>query len=161
MKRLTIILLFAAIMLAVIVISMNSIAASKEAANTQVEQVPLQGEYIPSEAMTFAREDMALRYKDMPIDESKSRSMEDYYANRAYHGAPPTIPHPVADERSMGQNTCLKCHNNGGYVAKWDAYAPVVPHPDMVNCRQCHVFNNKETVDIGDFSRTNPMADEK
>jgi len=42
----------------------------------------------------------------------------------------------------IGDKSCLKCHQNGGYVAKFKAYTPVVPHPEKVNCRQCHVTEN-------------------
>ncbi len=42
----------------------------------------------------------------------------------------------------MGGNTCLQCHQNGGFVEKFNAYAPVTPHPEMINCRQCHVAQN-------------------
>jgi cytochrome c-type protein NapB len=80
----------------------------------------------------------------MPIDEDHQRSMDTYYDNRAFVGAPPNIPHPVSNERSMGANTCLKCHENGGYVEKFEAYAPVTPHPDYLNCRQCHVAKNTD-----------------
>jgi cytochrome c-type protein NapB len=30
------------------------------------------------------------------------------------------------------------CHRNGGWVHDFKAYAPVTPHPELVNCRQCH-----------------------
>ena len=139
MKRVFILLLFSTLMLAVIVISMRSIGASQEAANTQNVQPLLEGAFIPSEAATFSREEFALEYANMPNDNSKSRSLDSYYDNRAYHGAPPTIPHPVADERNMGDKSCLKCHTSGGFVNKWNAYAPVAPHPEKINCRQCHV----------------------
>jgi cytochrome c-type protein NapB len=39
----------------------------------------------------------------------------------------------------------LQCHENGGFVQKFNAYAPVTPHPEMINCRQCHVTQNVET----------------
>ena len=65
--------------------------------------------------------------------------LDTYYNNRAYHGAPPSIPHTMLDERSMGGNSCLKCHENGGFAEKFNAYAPVTPHPEMINCKQCHV----------------------
>ncbi|MBU2952057.1 nitrate reductase cytochrome c-type subunit [Tamlana agarivorans] len=94
---------------------------------------------IPSESGVFTRAEYALDYANMPIDEAHQRSLETYYENRAFHGAPPSIPHPVANERSMGENVCLKCHQNGGFVDKFGAYAPVTPHPELVNCRQCHV----------------------
>lgn len=101
---------------------------------------------IPSETGVFKRAEFALDYANMPIDETHQRSIEDYYDNRAFHGAPPSIPHPVAIERSMGEDVCLKCHQNGGYVDKFSAYAPVTPHPEMVNCRQCHVAQKTEKV---------------
>lgn len=138
MKRITIILLFSAIMLALISISMKSITASQESANTISEQSVLQGAEIPSEAATFAREEFAYDYVEMENTPS-SRSLSNYYDNRAFHGAPPSIPHEVLDERNMGDKSCLKCHENGGYVSKWDAYTPVAPHPEKINCRQCHV----------------------
>jgi cytochrome c-type protein NapB len=31
-------------------------------------------------------------------------------------------------------------------VEKFDAYAPVTPHPEMINCRQCHVIQNSKTL---------------
>jgi cytochrome c-type protein NapB len=47
---------------------------------------------------------------------------------RAYAGAPPTIPHPLA-----GRRNCLGCHGDlGGSPIR-------TPHPDRVNCAQCHV----------------------
>jgi cytochrome c-type protein NapB len=94
---------------------------------------------IPSEIGVFQRAEFALDYVNMPTDETHQRSMKTYYNNRAFYGAPPSIPHPVKDERNMGENSCLKCHENGGYTEKFKAYTPIVPHPEMVNCRQCHV----------------------
>ena len=32
--------------------------------------------------------------------------------------------------------------SKGGFVEKFNAYAPVTPHPEMTNCRQCHVTKN-------------------
>jgi len=47
---------------------------------------------------------------------------------RAYLGAPPTMPHPRS-----GRVACLGCHgtNTGSPIR--------TPHPDRVNCLQCHV----------------------
>jgi cytochrome c-type protein NapB len=97
---------------------------------------------IPSEPGVFKRFDADADYLSMPIDENHQRTLTDYYENRAYPGAPPSIPHPVKKERSYGGNTCIQCHQNGGFVEKFNAYAPVTPHPEMVNCRQCHVTKN-------------------
>ena len=102
---------------------------------------------IPSEEGVFKRSKYALDYAKMPIDETHQRSLSDYYNNRAFPGAPPSIPHPIERDGVIGENDCLKCHDNGGFVQKYDAYAPVSPHPEMVNCRQCHVAQLSQ----GDF----------
>lgn len=63
-----------------------------------------------------------------------------HYNNRAFAGAPPRIPHPVSDLLQNGSfENCLQCHQNGSYAIDMQAYAPIVPHPTFVNCRQCHV----------------------
>ena len=32
-----------------------------------------------------------------------------------------------------------------GFTEKLNAYAPVTPHPELVNCKQCHVEQNTNT----------------
>lgn len=76
-----------------------------------------------------------LNSSDLPTN---GRSLADYYELRAYSGAPPIVPHEV-DEQSFGGNSCLQCHATGDYVPKFEAYAPIVPHPELVSCNQCHV----------------------
>ena len=93
---------------------------------------------IPSEEGVFERSKFALEYSKMPTDIKHQRSLNTYYNNRAFYGAPPSIPHAV-EERNMGANSCLKCHENGGFVDKLNAYSPITPHPEKINCRQCHV----------------------
>ena len=102
--------------------------------------------FIPSEIGVFQRSEFALDYANMPIDKAHQRSLDTYYNNRAYHGAPPSIPHPVTNERTMGGNDCLKCHQNGGFVEKFNAYTPITPHPEFVNCKQCHVSQNTNSL---------------
>ena len=73
------------------------------------------------------------------VDSSvKRRSLKDFYSLRAYSGAPPIIPHPVLEEKTLTGEDCLGCHKKGGFVPKLHAYAPIVPHPEKLNCRQCH-----------------------
>ncbi len=98
---------------------------------------------IPSEEGVFLRSEYALEYEQMPIDIAHERNLNKYYKNRAFYGGPPTIPHEVS-ERSMGNKDCLKCHEHGGYVQKFNAYSPVTPHPEKINCRQCHVPQKTE-----------------
>ena len=125
-------------MLAFIVVVGYSYKLSKEEASVTVSTYT--NDYIiPSEKGVFERSKFALDYVNMPVDEKYQRTLNTYYTNRAFHGAPPSIPHPVIDERNMGDNSCLKCHENGGFVKKYNAFTPVTPHPQYVNCRQCHV----------------------
>lgn len=76
---------------------------------------------------------------------SSARTLKQYYARRAYPGAPPIIPHPVAKRRRGEPLRCLSCHKDGGYVPAYKAYTPVVPHPEQSNCTQCHVAQATRT----------------
>ena len=137
-KRLGIITLFVILFIAFIWVWNFSYRTGQEEAYVPIENdSPIS--LIPSETGVFERSEYAFDYVNMPIDENHQRSLETYYNNKAFHGAPPSIPHVVEDERNMGGNACLKCHENGGFVEKFQAYTPVTPHPEMVNCRQCHV----------------------
>lgn len=57
---------------------------------------------------------------------------------RAYPGAPPRIPHGLTTEE-FRNTSCNACHERGGYVARFAAYAPLTPHPEYRACLQCHV----------------------
>ncbi|MBX9579413.1 MAG: nitrate reductase cytochrome c-type subunit [Gemmataceae bacterium] len=67
-------------------------------------------------------------------EEMKRAALADRAKNRAYDGAPPTIPHPV-DSQSTA--SCLACHGEGLKVG--DRVASRMSHPLMTNCTQCHV----------------------
>lgn len=137
MKRIGIISLFVLLFIGFITIWHFSYEVGLEEAvvsDSNVQPINL----MPSEKGVFRRSEHAMDYANMPIDKNHERSLHSYYNNRAFHGAPPTIPHKVS-ERNMGGNSCLKCHENGGFAKAYNAYAPVTPHPEMVNCRQCHV----------------------
>lgn len=73
-----------------------------------------------------------------------TRALKTYYQLRAYHGAPPVIPHKVDREIARTMN-CNVCHATGGYTPKFNAYAPVTPHPQYANCMQCHVDSTTQT----------------
>ena len=73
------------------------------------------------------------------IDKSvPQRNLKDFYSLRAYSGAPPFIPHPILRSKTLTGGSCLSCHKSGGYTPPFNAYAPIVPHPEKQNCRQCH-----------------------
>lgn len=109
---------------------------------------------LAQEISGFEREDVALSYLKSATD--GSRSLDLFHTLRAYPGGPPVIPHPVANVRTYGGAVCLTCHADGGYVPKFEAYAPVTPHPDLLNCRQCH--NPALTEGLFDESTFEPMA---
>lgn len=57
--------------------------------------------------------------------------------NRAFNGAPPTVPHPI-DQHST--QTCMACHGEG---IKTDSLrVSKMSHQFLDNCTQCHVENN-------------------
>jgi cytochrome c-type protein NapB len=97
---------------------------------------------IPTETGVFRLSRLGLEYRDTPASPVEGRSLETFHARRAYPGAPPTIPHPLADPTSFGGRTCLACHGDGGWVPKFAAFAPVTPHAELTNCVQCHVASN-------------------
>ena len=57
--------------------------------------------------------------------------------NRAFNGAPPTVPHPTGE---MSAESCLVCHGQGFNVAT--LRASKMSHQFLDNCTQCHVESN-------------------
>ena len=54
--------------------------------------------------------------------------------NRAFNGAPPTVPHPMTE---MSAESCVACHSQGTQTAT--LRMPRISHPFLSNCTQCHV----------------------
>ena len=54
--------------------------------------------------------------------------------NRAFNGAPPTVPHPIAETSA---ESCVACHSQGMQTAT--LRIPKMSHPFLSNCTQCHV----------------------
>jgi cytochrome c-type protein NapB len=92
-----------------------------------------------SEAESFRRQDVVDERPFPFVKKSERRSLDVFYSRRAFLGAPPYIPHEVGSDMSQDFGSCLTCHQRGGYVQKFKAYAPLTPHPEHRNCRQCHV----------------------
>ncbi len=112
--------------------------------------------HISSKNKGLEQANFTLDYTNMPFDKNHQRTLNEYYKNRAYYGAPPSIPHSIKEEISIGENNCLKCHQNGGFSEKFKAYAPIVPHPEMINCKQCHVSQKTQTLFVNtDFKKGN------
>ena len=83
-------------------------------------------------------------YESTPRPGAKVRTLREFYSRRAYPGAPPIIPHTVENDGVISDD-CLACHMDGGYVPEYNAYTPITPHPEMGNCRQCHVTQLVDT----------------
>lgn len=83
---------------------------------------------------------MGYRKSDSAPRMGSARILEQIRKHRAFDGAPPWIPHAVSPENERtGTRNCLNCHRDGGWVEKWQKYAPPTPHPEWTSCRQCHV----------------------
>lgn len=158
MKRLYFIGIFVVLVVTTIFIWSKSYYASHEEAYVQL---PLETgkALLLSEKGVFERSKFANDYATMDADYKGGRTLDTYYNNRAFHGAPPSIPHPVVNELNMGDKSCLKCHENGGYVEKFKAFTPVVPHPEKVNCRQCHVPQKSKGLFKATNSKGFPIPD--
>ncbi len=140
MKRLGIISLFTLLFAVFIIIWNYSYYKGLEEAYIPIDN------HISSKNIGLERADFTLDYTNMPFDKNHQRTLDEYYKNRAYYGAPPSIPHSIKEEISIGENNCLKCHQNGGFSEKFKAYTPIVPHPEMINCKQCHVSQKSQTL---------------
>ena len=67
-------------------------------------------------------------------EEMRRDALADRATNRAYDGAPPTIPHPVEAQSAA---SCLACHGEGVKVG--ERVASRISHAHLTNCTQCHV----------------------
>lgn len=97
-------------------------------------QTPINGEALVYRPwMGGARIDLTKRERP-----AHPRNLQFWRALRAYPGAPPRIPHGLTAEELHGLG-CRTCHERGGYSARFEAYVPVTPHPDWVDCLSCHL----------------------
>ena len=68
------------------------------------------------------------------------RTVARVYELRAWAGAPPVYTHSVEADVDSVPDACLSCHKKG------TDGAPVTPHPELPECRQCHVRRAVETL---------------
>lgn len=75
---------------------------------------------------------------DFKIDpDEKLNALQQRAKNRAYNGAPPTIPH-AANQQSDA--SCVACHKDGALTKS--LRIPRMSHALLSNCTQCHVESN-------------------
>ena len=72
--------------------------------------------------------------------EAKAAALLERQQRRAFDGAPPVVPHPIQQGGSSGD--CLACHADGVKVE--GKTAPVMSHPALVSCTQCHVSSQPD-----------------
>jgi cytochrome c-type protein NapB len=71
-------------------------------------------------------------------EEMKQSALADRARNRAYDGAPPTVPHP---SEGLFAANCLACHGEGLKIG--DRVASKISHAHLSNCTQCHVEQDR------------------
>jgi cytochrome c-type protein NapB len=74
-------------------------------------------------------------------EQARLAALADRASNRAFDGAPPTVPHPI-DQTSA--TSCLACHGEG--LRLGDKLATKMSHPFFTNCTQCHVESRTTAV---------------
>ncbi|MBB6461933.1 cytochrome c3 family protein [Flammeovirga kamogawensis] len=150
-----VIVLFSLIIVAVVMVNLSITEAKKRASLTEEVATPSTRE--TSEEYLFRRSKEGIDFKAMPNDPLHAEHKKEYYQRRAYEGAPPQIPHPLLSKKGIGDKSCLQCHENGGYVASFKAYAPATPHPELISCRQCHVpITTKKLFKKTNWKRSQP-----
>lgn len=97
------------------------------------------------------RPELYAEVKNSP--ELLAKALAERANNRAYAGAPPTVPHPV---KQTGDLACAACHTDGLEVR--GRVASPMSHPFMTNCTQCHVPSNPAGPD--DPELLGPMSEE-
>jgi len=79
-------------------------------------------------------------------EEQKLSAIASRSANRAFNGAPPTIPHPVDP---MSDASCMACHGEG--IVTTTLRASKMSHQFLTHCTQCHVASAAESLAASDF----------
>jgi cytochrome c-type protein NapB len=128
----------------VAVIAASSMVRSTVPPWNPAEVLTVDANALPGEAETFRGGAQGARLTASSQEKGGTRTLDKFDSRRAYPGAPPVIPHPLLEDKTMGGAGCLGCHREGGFVPVYKAYAPVTPHPDYMNCRQCHVPQKDE-----------------
>jgi len=78
--------------------------------------------------------------------EQKALALTLREQNRAFNGAPPTIPHPVDQ---MSALACMACHGDG--VKTETLRISKMSHQFLTNCTQCHVENDSRLMTATEF----------
>lgn len=144
----TMIAIITACMIAAILVvgSLISMIEDKGIQSSETTHLLGHGEYLPNEAGMYKGLLNFARFGKLTVPGANERTLDKVYSRRMYAGAPPQIPHPVHADFAEDKTDCLSCHTKGGYVKLFNAYAPVTPHPQFLNCRQCHLPKQSDSL---------------
>lgn len=84
--------------------------------------------------------------------EDKLMALEQRGRNRAFNGAPPTVPHSIDQQTDAA---CVACHQTGAVAST--IRIPRMSHQFLTNCTQCHVESHSRHLPSALF-RENPFA---
>lgn len=93
---------------------------------------------------TITRDDQILV---TPAD--KNFALELRQLNRAFNGAPPTVPHSI---NQMSSDSCMLCHGQG--LSMTSLRASKMSHQYLSECTQCHVENDPKHMPARTFGET-------
>lgn len=120
--------------------------ANATPAKTEVEVVPAT-HYAEMASVTRARRSptslASLKSIVDPLAEfqidpqKKLAALQRRARNRAFNGAPPTIPHAISQRSDA---SCTACHQAGALTKSLQI--PRMSHAFLANCTQCHVESN-------------------
>lgn len=77
-------------------------------------------------------------------EQDKHEALTAMMRRRAFHGAPPTIPHRVDPIEHI---SCVSCHGPGGMRLGGEVVASPMPHEHYASCTQCHVAQQPLSAD--------------
>ena len=77
------------------------------------------------------------KQSEIPVmdEDARKKAVALRTSRRAYDGAPPVIPHAI---ETIDVRSCVACHGEGDGLLVAGKKVPVMSHPMLQNCTQCH-----------------------
>jgi cytochrome c-type protein NapB len=84
----------------------------------------------------------------------RTLALRERAARRAFDGAPPLVPHPIAQDSTAA---CLACHGPGLVIK--DKVASKLSHAAYTSCTQCHVPSVGTRMPIQEVALRQPLTE--
>lgn len=84
----------------------------------------------------------------------RALALRERTARRAFDGAPPVVPHPIAQDSAAA---CLACHGPGLVIK--DKVASKMSHALHVSCTQCHVPSVGPRIPVQETALSKPLTE--